>query len=304
VDYWEPGIDHTGWLYQLVEPVEWGIMFWWKRLMEDQYFKDMAKSRWTWLREDRLSDASIHALIDSILVHTAEAKDRNYERWPILGQYVWPNYDWIGNTYEDEVDYFEDFLFNRIDWMDNNFSGNILLPQAGISDETNKIILHLYDDYFCRPDLKPSWFQLNNAPAQVTVDSVIYNSASECQLLLSGDVSGIPQLSVTVSKKAINYWLDITSSPLSSAGSGDVMADLPEISLFEENHRLHLRCNQPEYLQGHAEIINLAGQSLGIVALEKQSENIVSHQLNPGFYLFVMKSGNGQKVLKFSVARY
>jgi len=130
VDYWDPGLDHTGWMYKTVEPHEWSIIFWWKRMMEDEYFRDMAYTRWNWLRQNEIRDDAIHTMIDSILTHIDEAKDRNYERWPILGQYVWPNYDWYGNTYADEVDYFEDFLFPRLQWMDANLHGSVINPEA------------------------------------------------------------------------------------------------------------------------------------------------------------------------------
>jgi hypothetical protein len=303
VDYWEPGLDYTGWLYPVVEPLDYGIMFWWKRLMEDPYFRDLAKTRWTWLRQNQLDDAGIHALIDSVLTYIDEAKDRNYERWPILGQYVWPNYDWYGNTYSDEVDYFEDFLFSRLGWMDYNFPGNLLYPKAGISAEENKINVRLFDDYFSQPELKKKYFRLNNAPEDVSIDSVIYNSASECELILTANLSGYPEVSVTISEKAINYWIDITSTDLASAGFGDSQANLPDISLFEENHRLHIRCDQPDWLPGYAEIINLAGQRLMTFKLEKKTENILPHQLNPGIYLVVIKTGSGPVVLKFPVAR-
>ena len=303
VDYWEPGINYKGWLYQMVEPVDWGIMFWWKRLMEDPYFRDMAKTRWEWLRQNQLSDAGIHAMIDSILLLTDAAKDRNFERWPILGQYVWPNYDWSGNTYEDEVDYFENFLFNRLGWMDDNMPGNIIHPKAGISAGENKISVVLYGDYFSCPELKKKYFSLNNAPDGVNIDSVIYKSPSECQLNLTANVSGSQEVSVTISHKAVNYWEDITSSTLASAGFGDARATLPVISLFEENHLLHIRTNQPDLLPGHAEIINLAGQSLMTFKLEEKSENLLQHQLTPGIYLLLIKTGTSTMALKFPVAK-
>jgi hypothetical protein len=301
VDYWEPGVDCTGWLYQMVEPVDWGIMFWWRRLMEDSYFRNLAKTRWDWLRENQLSAAGIHELIDSVLVLTGAAKDRNYLRWPILGQYVWPNYDWYGNDYPDEVEYFEDFLFSRLGWMDYYIPGTTLQPGAGISAENNSINFVLYSDYFSSKVLDKDQFLLNNAPPGVSIQSVTYKNASECQLNLTANISTFPQITVTVSEEAVNYWLDITSSPLSAQGIADDRADLPEISLYEENHHLHIRCNQPEMLPDRAEIINMAGQSYGTFNLEKKTENILAHQLNPGFYLVVIKCGKAQRVMKFAV---
>jgi len=302
-DYWEPGIQTFGWLYTMVEPHDWSIMFWWKRMMEDPYFRDLAKTRYNWLRQDKLSNESINALIDSVLTLTDEAKDRNYERWPILGEYVWPNYDWYGNTYADEVDYFEDYLFGRLAWMDNSFPGSELNIKAGISDESGKIIVHLYSDYFCTDQLRKDHFRLNNVPESVKIESIYYWNASECHLYLNEDVFGYPDFSVTISEKAINYWLDITSNPLSSAGLDNSHANPAGISLFNESHRLHIRCNQTEWLPEQAEVINLAGQSLMTIKLEKKTENILSHQLNPGIYLLVIKTGSIPMVLKFAVVK-
>ena len=133
VDYWPPGIDYTGWMYPMVEPDEWGIMFWWKRLMEESYFEDLFYTRWQQLRENELSNDKLEYAIDSIVKYIDEAQQRNYERWPILGEYVWPNYDWEGNDYNDEVEFFENWLFNRIDWIDNNIGGSLLFPSAELS---------------------------------------------------------------------------------------------------------------------------------------------------------------------------
>ncbi|MCX6266606.1 MAG: CotH kinase family protein, partial [Bacteroidetes bacterium] len=243
VDYWPPGIDYTGWLYPLIGPQEGNIMFWWKRLMEDSYFKNLAKTRWTWFRQHQLNNAAIHAVIDSVLTYTDAAKNRNYQRWPILGQYVWPNYNWYGNDYEDEVAYFENFLFNRLGWMDVNFPGTILHPWAGIAADSKKIKVLLYGDYFSRQELTKSNFRLNNAPEGVNILNVVYVNASECTIMLNANVSSLPAFSITVSEKVINYWEDITSNPLGATGISEPQTTLPGISLFEENHLLHIRCS-------------------------------------------------------------
>jgi hypothetical protein len=303
VDYWPAGLDHSGWLYTMTEPYDWSIMFWWKRLMEDPYFRDMAKTRWIWLRENRLSDETVHQMIDSITTWIAPARERNYERWPILGTYVWPNYDWAGNDYDDEVDYFEDFLFPRLTWMDQNFPGQVLEPAAGISADNNNLHFVLYNDYFSTHLLKPEHFQLNNAPDGVYIMGVDYTKRSECTLQMSEDVSNASNLTVTIKEEAVNYWLDITSGPLSAAGYGDFNPILPEISIFAADNQLHIRCDRPELMPEQAEIINLAGQMLQTLKLENMYENIVQHRLNPGLYLLAVKSVNGPQTIKFQVLR-
>jgi len=80
VDYWPPGNDYTNWHYPLVEPVDWSIMFWGKRLMEDQYFRNLFKTRWYHLRQSELSNDNLEYVIDSITDYIDEAQQRNYER--------------------------------------------------------------------------------------------------------------------------------------------------------------------------------------------------------------------------------
>ena len=80
-----------------------------------------------------LSNAAINTVIDSLKDHIGVAADRNFERWPTLGEYVWPNY-FIGETYEEEVEYLRDWIITRMEWMDNELlatDGNAhLVPEA------------------------------------------------------------------------------------------------------------------------------------------------------------------------------
>ncbi len=284
VDYWPPGIDYTGWLYTLVATNDASIMFWWKRLMEDSYFRDLARTRWNDFRQDKLSDAHISSVIDSIRVTIYEAQGRDYQRWPILGQYVWPNYNWLNNTYNDEVTYFENFLFNRIHWMDYNLPGKTLTPWLSIAAENGKIRMKVYGDYFSTAVLKTGNFRLNDAPAGMNILGVEYLNAAECLLTVSSDITAFPGISVTVSGKILDTSEDLTSNKLSTAGS-DSQTLSAEITVFADHERLHIRCSQPERLPAQTEILNVAGQSLGFYNLSKTTENLLPTRLLPGVYL-------------------
>ena len=50
------------------------------------------------------------------------AQIRNFQKWQILGNYIWPNY-YIGNTYQEELSILKDWLSDRIIWLDNNIPG-------------------------------------------------------------------------------------------------------------------------------------------------------------------------------------
>ncbi|MEM7382342.1 MAG: CotH kinase family protein, partial [Bacteroidota bacterium] len=95
----------------------WVIHFWWKRLWQDPEFVQAAKRRWIELREGLLSDQAIFTLLDSLVGVVQPAVDRNFDRWPILEEYVWPN-NFVGETFSAEVNYLNDWLVDRLEWMD------------------------------------------------------------------------------------------------------------------------------------------------------------------------------------------
>lgn len=100
----------------------WQIPFWWKKLLNDEYFVNPLKCRWEELRNDRLSDKRVFAVADSLLSTISAAVERNYDRWPILGEWIWPNY-FVGNDYNSEVNWMKEWLTERLRNLDYMFPG-------------------------------------------------------------------------------------------------------------------------------------------------------------------------------------
>lgn len=96
--------------------------FWWNRLLEDPNFQNQLKCRWLELREGAFHTDSIMQFIDEQALFLNNAQERNFDRWPILGIYVWPN-EFIGDTYQEEIDYLKTWVTERLDWMDQNMFG-------------------------------------------------------------------------------------------------------------------------------------------------------------------------------------
>ncbi|OGB62242.1 MAG: hypothetical protein A2Y94_09690 [Caldithrix sp. RBG_13_44_9] len=94
----------------------WQNPFWWYKLLADPIFMNRTARRWYELRENILSSGSLLSFIDSCTVELDESQTRNYLQWPILGTYVWPNW-FIGQTYQDEINFLKTWLQNRINWM-------------------------------------------------------------------------------------------------------------------------------------------------------------------------------------------
>ena len=61
----------------------------------------MVSQRYSELRSSIFSEQHIFDIIDDQVTYLGEAIDRNFSRWPILGNYIWPNY-YVFGTYEEE----------------------------------------------------------------------------------------------------------------------------------------------------------------------------------------------------------
>ena len=97
--------------------------FWFERLLEDTTYENKLRCRWTFLRENCLHQDTLFNFIDSVALYLNDAQLRNFQKWQILGNYVWPNY-YVGNSYQDELAFFKNWIGDRLIWIDNNLSGN------------------------------------------------------------------------------------------------------------------------------------------------------------------------------------
>lgn len=129
--------------------------FWWLKLFNDAEFHSQMSIRWNELREGILCTDSIFNLIDSRKLFLQHAQERNFTKWNILGSYVWPNY-FIGDTYEQEIDYLKFWLDERIEWMDESlgYDPNSIyelnnkqnLIQAFPNPFSDQLNIHLIDE--------------------------------------------------------------------------------------------------------------------------------------------------------------
>ena len=97
--------------------------FWFERLLDDTTYQNKLKCRWEYLRERSFHKDSLSDFIDSMAVYLDYAQQRNFQKWNILGNYVWPNY-YVGNTFQDELIFLKDWIDARLIWIDSNIVGN------------------------------------------------------------------------------------------------------------------------------------------------------------------------------------
>jgi len=123
------GSNITGWAYRFnyVCPGDGAglVPFWWNKFAGDTAFSAQLRCRWKQLRQTTLSEAHFNVLIDSVFNLVNEARVRHFQRWPVLGQYVWPNAQPIPATYEGEINALKSWIASRLQWLDQN------MPNAG-----------------------------------------------------------------------------------------------------------------------------------------------------------------------------
>lgn len=99
----------------------WLIPFWWSRLLLDQEYTSQFVTRWNELRTDEYSTPRIHELIDSIALVLEKPQQRNFQRWPVLGEWVWPN-SFVGDSYAAEIQHLKSWLTSRMLWLDTHIN--------------------------------------------------------------------------------------------------------------------------------------------------------------------------------------
>ena len=152
----------SGWVLENETSCRTSIPEFWYNLLQNDSFRERLIFRWGELRNNVLSFDNIFHHIDSVGFYLKDAQNRNFEKWDILGEWVWPNYQ-LGPTYQDELNYLKYWIYNRINWIDQNIqeirlrfpdcSSNEkklikITNQLGqeISEMNNEILFYIYDN--------------------------------------------------------------------------------------------------------------------------------------------------------------
>ncbi|MGB4292812.1 MAG: CotH kinase family protein [Bacteroidales bacterium] len=125
--------DGSGWAYKINEcnpnpvPPSWEV-----RLMQDPDFIRMIHDKYYLLRKNILSMSQINMIIDSVATLLAEAQERHFQKWRILGINAGtPEYGEQPDTYEGEIIKFKSWISRRLAWLDANMPGKSIIASQG-----------------------------------------------------------------------------------------------------------------------------------------------------------------------------
>ena len=101
----------------------WQVPFWWNRFLDDPEYVSLLKERWVTLRSEILSSDTVSDRLRELQENLkgSSAIDKNFGKWLILGKYIWPN-KFIGDSYDSEINYLEEWINERFDWLDQNIN--------------------------------------------------------------------------------------------------------------------------------------------------------------------------------------
>jgi hypothetical protein len=105
------------WLWPQLDDREYS---WFRRLFEDPDFSQKYVDRWTELRATAFGASNLLGRVDALAALLQEAQARNFERWPILGSAINPNW-FAGDTYAEEVNWMKEWIAKRLAWIDKQF---------------------------------------------------------------------------------------------------------------------------------------------------------------------------------------
>jgi hypothetical protein len=128
-DYLDGWIS-SGWYYSLIGENE---HIWLRRLMcgttaasgttGDADFNQRIADRWSQLRTNVFATSNVLARIDEMSALLNEAANRDFQKWPRLGTYIWPNPNMYvtPTTYAGIISAMKGWIQGRCTWIDSQF---------------------------------------------------------------------------------------------------------------------------------------------------------------------------------------
>jgi hypothetical protein len=188
-----------GWQHELPTNINF-VPWWWWKFLQDPTFRDELQCRYRGLRKTLLSEGQIFQFIDQTATVLEEAQQRNFAKWPIMSQVVWPQPAPAPGSYAAEIGRLKSFIQQRLAWMDKNMYGNTC-----VMNEEDTLSGELISSAYPNPFEK---------------DVVLsYQIKKKCQVLVQlFDVAGNPVM--TVKDKEMNEGIYLEQPTTSQLPAG------------------------------------------------------------------------------------
>ncbi len=168
------GYEYTHWIIENDYPeVLADHPFFWKKLFAEPKFKSQLSQRWFELRAGPFRTDSLLQYIDDMAQYLNEARQRNFQKWPILGVEIWRSTPGAEsrNTYQKEINYMKNWLEKRLQWMDEELEPFYTsLKEPNINKKIDAFQIHAHPNPFHKTTFIQYSLQI---PGQIQIS--IYN---------------------------------------------------------------------------------------------------------------------------------
>ena len=89
---------------------------WYKRMFKDEYFIKKVKERFLFFYENK---DQIQSISNELSRKITKSRLENNKKWDTLGKYIYPNFIYRFESFDDEVDYLNLWIEARFEWLKN-----------------------------------------------------------------------------------------------------------------------------------------------------------------------------------------
>jgi len=296
-----------GWL--IGHPRTSNTPFYWTSLLNESFFRYSLKLRWEEMRDEKYRTEKLLAYVDSIANHLSEAQEREFTKWPVLGEDIWRETKGYSqrDTYQKEVDYLKNFLTQRWDWIDNQLDG---VPEpTGYPEITIQNPINDMEEYQA---VEKVYIDLDKVFYYPYSSSLKYSAFSSDTSIVLPDVKksdslklnlrniGICELAITArdtygNQKRTSFQIEVVHSASSNADHISENEGSLRIYPVPAVHMVNIQLVGDRSSGMTLQIINLTGQTIDEIYRDSNELTAFNiDHLEEGIYIIKLRTDRGK----------
>lgn len=182
--------------------------FWWPKLAKETNFAKLMLNRWNELKNKFLHPDSVFTFINNTVNPVRSEIDHNFERWPIIGTYVWAN-PYVFSSVDNEFTYLKGWYRSRWEWLDVNIQKLV----TSVDDNNSLILNFSVSDAYPNPFNPETNIKIKSEIEQTISVKIIDVLGREINTIFNGTIQGNSEKSLSISGNNLSngiYFISVT----------------------------------------------------------------------------------------------